>query len=81
MFAVLSELKYRINKDISQIEETWDENPSNDYYFAEICGLRRALDHVIKAEAKELTALDMWADQQQKEKEENAITIRDGSGS
>jgi len=53
MFSVLSKLKYRINKDITQAEELWDDNPSNDYYFAEICGLKRALEHIARAEAEE----------------------------
>ena len=73
MFSVLSKLKYRINKDITQAEELWDDNPSNDwetnpsndYYFAEICGLKRALEHIARAEAEEYTALDKWAEEQQ----------------
>jgi len=65
MFSVLSKLKYRINKDITQAEEMWDDNPANDYYFAEICGLKRALEHIARAEAEEYTALDKWAEEQQ----------------
>ncbi len=79
MFMVLSKLKYRINKDIQQAEEQWDDNPSNDFFFAEICGLRRALDHIIHAESEELTALDKWAEQQQG-KEQHATTIRNRAG-
>ena len=75
MFSVLSKLKYRINKDITQAEELWDDNPANDYYFAEICGLRSALDHIARAEAEELTELDKWATQNQKE-ERNELTTR-----
>lgn len=80
MFSVLSKLKYRINKDIQQAEEQWDNNPNNDYYFAEICGLRRALEHIIRAEAGELTALDKWAEQQQG-KEQHATTTGNRAGS
>ena len=65
MFSVLSKLKYRINKDITQAEEMWDDNPANDYYFAEISGLKRALEHIARAEAEEYTALDKWAEEQQ----------------
>jgi len=64
MFSVLSKLKYRINKDITQAEEQWDNNPNNDYYFAEICGLKRALVHITRAEAEEYTALDKWAEEE-----------------
>tara|TARA_R100001129_G_scaffold128824_2_gene90827 strand:+ start:887 stop:1114 length:228 start_codon:yes stop_codon:yes gene_type:complete len=61
MFSILNELKYRINKDIQYVEERWDDHPNNDYYYAEICGLERALEHVLRAEAGELTELDKWA--------------------
>tara|TARA_R100001082_G_scaffold56304_1_gene31004 strand:+ start:54 stop:284 length:231 start_codon:yes stop_codon:yes gene_type:complete len=73
MFSILSKLKYRINKDIQYVEERWDDHPNNDYYYAEICGLKRALEHVIRAEAEELTALDRWATKQEG-KEINAST-------
>ena len=46
MFATLNKLKYRIKQDIKRVEEHWETNPSNDYYFAEICGLRTALDQI-----------------------------------
>ena len=80
MFMVLNKLKYKINKDIKQIEEHWESNPGNDYYFAEICGLRGALAHVERAEMEELTELDKWASQQQG-KEKNELTTRNGTGS
>ena len=80
MFMVLSKLKYKINKDIQQAEEQWDINPNNDFFFAEICGLRRALDHIIHAESEELTALDKWA-QEKQGKEQHAITTRNRAGS
>ena len=75
MFATLNKLKYRIKQDIKRVEEHWETNPSNDYYFAEICGLRTALDQIARAEAEELTALDKWATQNQKE-ERNELTTR-----
>jgi len=74
MFTILSKLKYRIAKDITQVEKEWNDNPSNDYYFAEISGLRRALEYVQKAESEELTALDKWAEKQQGE--DNAVNTR-----
>lgn len=80
MFTVLNKLKYRIKQDIQRIEEHWEGSPDNDYYFAEICGLRSALDHVSRAESEELTELDKWASQEQ-ERERDAITIRNGTGS
>jgi|TARA_X000001388_G_C2213933_1_gene116311 hypothetical protein len=75
VFTVLSKLKYQIAKEITKVEKQWDDNPSNDYYFAEISGLRRALQFVELAESKELTALDRWAEQQQGE--DNAINTRE----
>ena len=82
MFSVLSKLKYRINKDINQADKHWDTNPGNDYYFAEICGLKRALDHIAIAEAEELTALDKWAQQEEKkERESYGASNRNGAGS
>ena len=75
MFMVLSKLKYKINKDIQRIEEHWESNPSNDYYFAEIRGLRSALDHIARAESEELTELDKWASKQQG-KERDELTTR-----
>ena len=80
MFMTLSKLKYRIKKDIKRIEEHWENNPNNDYYFAEICGMRSALDHIARAEAEELTELDKWASQQQG-RERDATTTRDRTGS
>jgi len=80
MFMVLSKLKYKIKEDIKRIEEHWETNPNNDYYFAEICGMRSALDHIARAEAEELTELDKWASQQQG-RERDATTTRDRTGS
>jgi len=75
VFTVLSKLKYQIAKEITKVEKEWNDNPSNDYYFAEISGLRRALQFVELAEAGEFTALDKWAKQQQGE--DNAINTRE----
>ena len=75
MFTVLSKLKYNINKDITHVEECWDDNPDNDCYYAEICGLKRALEHVLRAEAGELTELDKWATKQEG-KENYELTSR-----
>tara|TARA_Y100001951_G_scaffold92580_1_gene87470 strand:- start:741 stop:983 length:243 start_codon:yes stop_codon:yes gene_type:complete len=80
MFTVLSKLKYKIAKDITQVEKEWGDNPANDYYFAEISGLRRALEHVTRAESEELTALDKWA-QEQQGKDNNGTIIRNRTGS
>lgn len=80
MFTVLSKLKYKIAKDITQVEKEWGDNPANDYYFAEISGLRRALEHVTRAESEELTALDKWA-QEQQGKDNNGTIIRNRAGS
>jgi len=71
MFTTLSELKYQINKDITDIEKVWADNPDNDYYFAEISGLKRALEHISRAEAKEYNALDEWAKSLQKKGNNN----------
>ena len=75
MFATLNKLKYRIKQDIKRVEEHWETNPNNDHYFAEICGLRTALDQIARAEAEELTALAKWATQNQEE-ERNELTTR-----
>lgn len=80
MFTVLSKLKYKINKEIKKVEKQWSDTPSNDYYFAEILGLKRALEHVQRAEAEELTELDKWAEEQQR-KEQRELTIRNRSRS
>jgi 3-methyladenine DNA glycosylase AlkD len=61
MFSVLTDIKKDIQKDIKRTEDEWTANPNNDYYFAEILGLRRALNYVSIAESKEYTALDKWA--------------------
>ena len=71
MFTILSELKYRINKDITDIEKVWSENPDNQLYFAEISGLKRALEHIQRAEAQEYNALDEWASEIQKKGNQN----------
>ena len=61
MLSVLNKIKLEILKDIEETENLWDENPSNDYYYAEVSGLKRALSKVLKEENKELNALDAWA--------------------
>jgi len=61
MFSVLNNIKSDIRKDIKSVEKAWKDNPNNDYYFAEILGLRRALNYISIAESKEYTALDKWA--------------------
>lgn len=76
MFTVLNKLKYNIKQDIKRVEEVWDSNPDNDYYFAEICGLKRALEHVDRAYGSELNDLDKWAQEYNKGKERDGLTIR-----
>jgi len=61
MFTILNNIKTNIRRDIKSTEKEWKQNPSNDYYFAEISGLRRALNYVVRAESIEYTALDKWA--------------------
>ena len=61
MFTILNNIKTNIRRDIKSTEKEWKNNPSNDYYFAEISGLRRALNYVVRAESIEYTALDKWA--------------------
>lgn len=61
MFTILNSIKTDIRRDIKSTEREWKNNPNNDYYFAEISGLRRALNYVIRAESREYTALDKWA--------------------
>ena len=61
MFTILNNIKTNIRRDIKSTEKEWKSNPSNDYYFAEISGLRRALNYVVRAESIEYTALDKWA--------------------
>ena len=79
MFTILSELKYRINKDITDIENVWSENPDNQLYFAEISGLKRALEHIQRAEAQEYNALDEWASEIQKKGNQNGNDGNDSS--
>ena len=69
MFTILDELQYRINKDITDIQVVWDDNPDNELFFAEISGLKRALEHVKRARASELNELDKWASEEYKRKE------------
>ena len=64
MFTVLSRIKSNIKRDIKHVEREWTKNPHNDYYFAEISGLKRALNFVLRAESQEYTALDNWANDQ-----------------
>ena len=61
MFTVLGRIKSNIKRDIKHVEKEWDGNPSNDYYYAEISGLKRALNYLLRAESQEYTALDNWA--------------------
>lgn len=61
MFTVINKIKSNIKRDIKLVEKEWTDNPHNDYYFAEISGLKRALNYVLRAEAQEYTALDNWA--------------------
>lgn len=75
MFTVLNSIKTDIRRDIKSTEREWKDNPSNDYYFAEISGLRRALNYVIRAESREYTALDRWA-QRINERQNNESTTR-----
>ena len=75
MFTILNNIKTNIRRDIKSTEQEWRENPSNDYYFAEISGLRRALNYVIRAESREYTALDRWA-QTINERQNNESTTR-----
>jgi|TARA_R100000081_G_scaffold88184_1_gene59417 hypothetical protein len=75
MFTILNNIKTNIRRDIKSTEQEWRDNPSNDYYFAEISGLRRALNYVIRAESREYTALDRWA-QTINERQNNESTTR-----
>lgn len=75
MFTILNSIKTNIRRDIKSTEQEWRDNPSNDYYFAEISGLRRALNYVIRAESREYTALDRWA-QTINERQNNESTTR-----
>ena len=75
MFTILNSIKTDIRRDIKSTEQEWRDNPSNDYYFAEISGLRRALNYVIRAESREYTALDRWA-QRINERQNNESTTR-----
>jgi hypothetical protein len=75
MFTILNSIKTDIRRDIKSTEREWKDNPSNDYYFAEISGLRRALNYVIRAESREYTALDRWA-QTINERQHNESTTR-----
>ena len=61
MFTILNSIKTAIRRDIKSTEREWKNNPNNDYYYAEISGLRRALNYVVRAESREYTALDKWA--------------------
>ena len=61
MFTVMNKIKSNIKRDIKSVEKEWTDNPHNDYYFAEISGLKRALNYVLRAESQEYTALDNWA--------------------
>ena len=65
MFTVLKNIKSEIKRDIRETERDWNNNPHNDYYFAEISALRRALNYILRAESKEYTALDRWANRMQ----------------
>tara|TARA_R100001443_G_scaffold12034_3_gene21521 strand:- start:964 stop:1218 length:255 start_codon:yes stop_codon:yes gene_type:complete len=75
MFTIINSIKTDIRRDIKSTEREWKDNPSNDYYFAEISGLRRALNYVIRAESREYTALDRWA-QTINERQNNESTTR-----
>ena len=61
MFTILNSIKTDIRRDIKSTEREWKNNPNNDYYYAEISGLRRALNYVVRAESRDYTALDKWA--------------------
>ena len=74
MFTIINSIKTDIRRDIKSTEREWRDNPSNDYYFAEISGLRRALNYVTRAESREYTALDKWA-QSMNERELNESNI------
>ena len=45
----LMELKYKINNDIRDIEILWNNNPDHEFLYHEICGLKRALEHIAEA--------------------------------
>ena len=61
MFTILNSIKTDIRRDIKSTEREWKNNPNNDYYYADISGLRRSLNYVVRAESREYTALDKWA--------------------
>ena len=71
MFTKLTKLKNKINKDIKDIALLWDDNPYNDYYFAEIWGLKLALKRVSEVEAEEMLELDKWAEKEMKKRDCN----------
>jgi hypothetical protein len=78
MFTTLDELKYRINKDITDIESVWtSKDPDNELYYAEICGLKRALDHVSRIKQQRLNELDAWAEREFNRKDKNANNTRE----
>jgi hypothetical protein len=49
----------------------WDDNPYNDYHFAEIWGLKLALKRVSEVEAEEMLELDKWAQREMKRRDHN----------
>ena len=69
MFTKLTKLKKKINTDIKEIESVWDDNPYNDYHFAEIWGLKLALKRVSEVEAEEMLELDKWAQREMKRRD------------
>ena len=46
MFTILNSIKTDIRRDIKSTEREWKNNPNNDYYYAEISGLRLSLIHI-----------------------------------
>ena len=61
MFNTLKNLESDLGDTIANIENEWGDDPKKDYLFHEITGVKKAVNVVKRAQAKELLELDKWA--------------------
>tara|TARA_R100001082_G_scaffold47110_1_gene25167 strand:+ start:3136 stop:3381 length:246 start_codon:yes stop_codon:yes gene_type:complete len=80
MFSQLEELKTLLSKEIHYAEDDFDKDTNNHYYLGKRDGLEKALNYIIRIEAKEYSDLDKWAKTQMKGKDNHEHRDRNNAG-
>jgi len=61
MYTALKELITLLERDVEYAQDDFHQDQGKYYHLGRVEGLTKALNYVLKAQAKELTELDKWA--------------------